>query len=238
MSTETVFIVDAGNTRLKLGVFKGNELLENLAFDYSDVRLLTEYYNKFEPAALFVSSVLKEDKNQWLFEPFTPIYLTNDMKLPYLNEYKSTTLGKDRMANVSFMANQKISNRVAIDIGTCIKFDFLNDKNEYLGGSISPGLRMRYKALNEFTGKLPLLEPDTADYLGHNTNLSIHAGVMEGMRGEINHFISRYEADYKDLTFFVTGGDSKHFEFPSKSNIFAIENLTLLGLFYIYKLNA
>jgi type III pantothenate kinase len=139
---------------------------------------------------------------------------------------------------MAFLSKKSPSNRVVIDLGTCLKFDFLNKKNEYLGGSISPGLQMRYQALHHFTGKLPQLEAYKAGFIGASTKDSIHAGVIEGMQGEINHFISRYETDFKDLTFFVTGGDLKYFEFHPKSNIFAVENLTLWGLFYLYQMNA
>jgi type III pantothenate kinase len=128
---------------------------------------------------------------------------------------------------------------VAIDLGTCIKFDFVDEKGIFHGGSISPGLNMRLKAMHHFTGKLPLVEPKKGvNYLGRSSEESILAGVIEGMQGELNHFISRYLQDYQGLTFFVTGGDAKFFDFPLKNNIFANENLTLTGLYKIYLLNA
>jgi len=84
-----------------------------------------------------------------------------------------------------------------------------------------------------------LVEPKTGiNYLGTSSEESILAGVIEGIQGELNHFISRYLQHYQGLTFFVTGGDAKFFDFPLKNNIFATENLTLTGLYKIYLLNA
>lgn len=237
---QTILIIDAGNTRLKIGVFVDSELVDIYRIGYAEIDSFHALVKRMKSTKLFISSVLSESQNQDIFEAYSPIFLSETSILPFTNLYHSSeTLGKDRMANAAYMANHRPnSNGVVIDLGTCIKFDFLNHKNEYHGGSISPGLEMRYKALNHFTGKLPLLSHAESAYLGQDTRGSILAGVGQGIQGEINYFISRYEADYKDLTFFVTGGDSKYFEFPSKSSIFAVENLTLLGLFYLYQLNA
>ncbi len=163
------------------------------------------------------------------------------MKFGVEVEYQSPeTLGQDRLANAC--AIQKLSpegRKVSIDLGTCIKFDYVNEEGKYLGGSISPGLRMRYEALHHFTGKLPLLETkQEISLIGRNSQDSIHSGVINGMKAELIQLMKCYSEDYQGLTFFVTGGDMKYFEFDSKNNIFAHENLTLLGLYDIYRQNA
>jgi type III pantothenate kinase len=150
------------------------------------------------------------------------------------------TLGIDRLCNIAALNLLKSTgNRLCVDIGTCIKFDFLDEHQNYLGGAISPGLRLRFKALNSFTAKLPFLEPTTAiDLIGDSTNSAIQSGVQNGMQAEINGIIDRYQKEYQDLTIFITGGDAHYFDFEQKSNIFADENLTLKGIFELYKLNA
>ena len=98
---------------------------------------------------------------------------------------------------------------------------------------------MRYRSLNHYTSKLPLLTfKDKVSLIGENTNASIHSGVINGMTHEIQGMISRYERDFDELQIFLTGGDASYFDFPQKSNIFANKNLTLEGIVEIYKIHA
>ena len=128
---------------------------------------------------------------------------------------------------------------VSIDIGTCIKFDFVDENGNYKGGSISPGIDLRYKTLNDYTGNLPLVnDKSKTELVGNSTINSIKSGVLNGIQAELNHFIYLYSKEYQDLTFFVTGGDAVYFDFPLKNNTFVDENLTLKGLYKIYVFNA
>jgi type III pantothenate kinase len=234
-----VAIIDAGNTQLKLGVFINGQLADVEVFLYAEIAAFKTAMGKESFQDVFISSVLSEEDNFSYFGEFQVKFLSVDSKLPFEMDYASPeTLGKDRIANAAgAIQYSKTSNALVIDLGTCIKFDMVNE-GRYLGGSISPGMEMRYKALNTFTGKLPLLEAERMDsFIGGDTRSSMHVGVMGGIQGEIEHFIHLYESKFSDLTIIVTGGDGKRFVFPAKSNTFALENLTLKGLFYIYKLN-
>jgi type III pantothenate kinase len=112
-----------------------------------------------------------------------------------------------------------------------VKYDLVSASGEYLGGAISPGLEMRFKALHEFTDKLPLLESTTvAEDFGTDTESSIASGVKLGIIHEINGFIERYSLQFTDLTIFMTGGDLKYFDKAFKNRIFALPDLTLIGL--------
>jgi len=237
-----VIIVDAGNTRVKVAAFLNDEIIEINCFQISDKQRFVDFIFRFGQVPVFVSSVLSdEDLNQFIGAEIKFILLTENFNLPVEIKYETPgSLGLDRLANAAAIQSlQKKGNKVAIDIGTCMKFDFVNEKGEYLGGSISPGLRMRYEALNYYTGKLPLLETNSnIQLVGTNSQDSMHSGVVNGMQGEINHFMDSYSQHYQGLTFFVTGGDAKYFEFDLKNNIFAHENITLFGLYYIYKQNA
>ena len=126
-----------------------------------------------------------------------------------------------------------------MDFGTCIKFDFINKKNEYLGGSIAPGLKMRFRSLSQQTANLPLIQPgDLVKLIGQTTSESIQSGVQNGIIREVIGMIEQYEQQFPDLKVYFTGGDLQNFDFPQKNNIFVDENLTIIGISEIYKLNA
>ncbi|MBI1835952.1 MAG: type III pantothenate kinase [Flavobacteriia bacterium] len=238
---QIVFILDAGNTSLKLGVFKNGNLEKVHRFEYLNLINLDEIYLSLGKPTVFLASVLSINDTNKLISRFEQVQVFNQNSLlPIQIKYKSETLGLDRICNaVAGYTLSKRNKNVVIDIGTCIKFDFTDENGNYFGGSISPGIHLRYKALNAYTGNLPLLNARIKNNLiGTNTNESIISGVLNGIQSELKDFIFRYEQELSKLTFFVTGGDAEYFDFPLKNNIFADENLTLKGLYIIYELNA
>jgi type III pantothenate kinase len=141
------------------------------------------------------------------------------------------TLGVDRLANAIACHQLSEGSALAIDLGTCIKYDFVDSEGTYQGGAISPGIELRYQAMHQFTGKLPLvIDRQIPSYIGKNTMDAMRSGVMNGILEEIKGFIERYRAEYPDLTIFLTGGDHQYFDIGLKNGIFADENLTLKGL--------
>ena len=232
-----LYLIDAGNSFIKLGVYKKGEVI-SLSY-FVDSSSLKQQLDPNVPIA--ISSVLNSDFEQDLKEYENPIFWINhSVKLPFKIKYLSpATLGIDRICNVAAIVNtNRFTNRLIIDVGTCIKFDFLNDKNEYEGGSISPGLKLRYKALNLFTDKLPLIDTsDKVNLIGNSTESSIQSGVQNGIESEINGLISKYIEKYKDLSIYITGGDAHYFDLVQKNGIFADEILTLKGILEIYLLN-
>ena len=176
-----LYLIDAGNSFIKLGVYKKGEVI-SLSY-FVDSSSLKQQLDPNVPIA--ISSVLNSDFEQDLKEYENPIFWINhSVKLPFKIKYLSpATLGIDRICNVAAIVNtNRFTNRLIIDVGTCIKFDFLNEKNEYEGGSISPGLKLRYKALNLFTDKLPLIDTsDKVNLIGNSTESSIQSGVQNGI---------------------------------------------------------
>ena len=164
------------------------------------------------------------------------LLLTTNTHLPIINSYKTPeTLGNDRIANaVSAFTAFPNQNTLTIDVGTCIKFDFINANNEYLGGSISPGLKMRFNSLHTLTDNLPLIDDvEINQLIGTDTTSSIQVGVCQGMIGEITNMIRQYEKKYDKLNIILTGGDLRWFldiEMSQKNSIFADEFHTLKGL--------
>ncbi len=242
--TDLNLIIDVGNTQIKVAVFRHNtlqakEICENNTF----VEMVMQLQKAF-PALThaIISSVgnFKTTNLQWVKTHFNTLVLSHQVALPFVNKYGTPkTLGVDRIALVSAAAvNFPKSNCLIIDAGSCITYDFLTKKNEYLGGAISPGIMMRYHALHTFTHNLPDLSKSKENQLiGNSTKSSIHIGVVQGVLFEMEGYISRYHKDYKDLTVILTGGDA-HFLLDSLNfNIFANSNFLLEGLNYILEHN-
>ncbi|MFN5418360.1 MAG: type III pantothenate kinase [Flavobacteriia bacterium] len=232
-------IVDAGNTRIKVAYFSNDEIQELTTFDSEDLNALFHFISQKNHDYALLSSVLKEEETVQIENRILKCINLKKAIIPIKNKYNTPkTLGADRIANAVASVFKADGNRLIIDLGTCIKFDFVDSTNSYQGGSISLGMNMRFKALNEFTGNLPLLSyTKKSDLIGKDTNSSIYSGVLNGIQEEINGFIAKYEAKYPSLTIFVTGGDHLNFDYSSKNNIFADENLTLFGLLQILKAN-
>lgn len=241
-SENKVLAIDAGNTSVKAGYFLNGELIEVKRFSLSEVQNLSEWSRSCGISKIILSSVLNVKNTKTLSQLFDFCLIVDaDTPLPIPILYESPkTLGRDRVCNAAFIyLHSKTEYAVSIDMGTCIKFDLVHTSNGYIGGSISPGVDLKYKALNDYTGNLPLVSNKTmASFVGKNTSASIQAGVLNGTKAEIEGMIVQYKEQYKDLTFFMTGGDASFFDIHSKIDIFADENLTIKGLYEIYKYNA
>ena len=152
------------------------------------------------------------------------------------------TLGTDRLATaIGGFSLYPDVDLLVLDFGTCLKFDFVSKEGKYEGGSISPGLNMRFKAMHTFTAKLPLLsmpEKFPAQPIGRSTADSMQHGVLLGMLAEADGMVGFYRQTYPDLKVLVTGGDAEVFEGHLKNAIFVRQNLALLGLAETMKYNA
>jgi len=237
-------VIDVGNTLLKLGVFDaGNLKLRKTCLNTDFLDVLVEISETFPSIShTLISSVGNFTALQLsgLQERYQVSVLDYKTKIPFINKYETPhTLGADRIALTSAAA-MKFSNKnvLVIDVGTCITYDFLSSENEYMGGGISPGISLRYKALHTFTEKLPLLEANNLNILGGNNTInSIHAGVVNGVLYEIDGFIDAYKKKYHNLTVILTGGDSHFLRDSLKNDIFANSNFLLEGLNHILEYN-
>ena len=221
--------IDEGNTSVKLALFENNQMV----FRESDVNLERVKELLSQCDRLIVSTVKKNTLFESLLSSKHVISLNPSTPLPITNCYQTPhSLGNDRIAlAVGATANFPNNNVLVIDTGTCITYDFINSKKEYLGGSISLGIQMRYNALHHFTSQLPLLESvDTAMLTGDNTEGSIHSGIINGVLVEIDGIIQRYTNQYPDIKVIVTGGNAKFFDKGLKNTIFANPNLLMEGL--------
>lgn len=235
--------IDIGNTRVKAAVFEEDKLIELLVFDKKIiVSKIKKIIKNHTISAGIISNVgsISESKLAQLNKSFKFIVISASLKVPFNNLYKTpNTLGVDRIALVAAAVKQfPITNVLIIDAGTCITFDFVDVNASYLGGAISPGIKMRYKALNKFTANLPLIDAlELHDFIGKNTEESIISGVLNGVQNEINGIIEDYYLKYLDLTVVLTGGDTNFLSKQLKSSIFANQNFLLQGLNEILKFN-
>lgn len=233
MKSNNVFVLDVGNTAVKVAHFSNGELTKINRMSREECESFDWQNN-----VLAIANVSNPEFNERLnIKRNQIIDINTSLKCGFKSAYHSMhTLGIDRFCNVEAMAmSEKKGNVLCIDIGTCLKFDFLDKSKIYLGGSISPGIDMRFNSLHNYTARLPLIEKKQFNRLsGKSTEESILSGVMLGIQGEILHRIAMYEDQYQDLIVFITGGDACYFDFHQKSNIFADENLTVKGIYSIY----
>jgi type III pantothenate kinase len=228
-------ILDIGNTRVKAALFNGETLLESKVYDNVSAILLDKAFISKAKRAI-IGTVVKEQEDFYsaLNAIIPTIIFNSETKIPLTNLYQSaSTLGSDRLAaSVGAYHLYPNANVLVIDAGTCIKYNFTNSKNEYLGGGISPGIQMKFKALQTFTSKLPLVEADFSynELVGNNTQNSILSGVVSGSVAEIDGIISQYKLQFTDIICVLTGGDSEYLAKRLKNSIFTHQNLVLKGL--------
>ena len=225
--------IDYGNSSAKVGVFDGHDLVEHHIFPAADE--LKTFLENFSGEYLIISSVSRDaaEVSSWARRINTRFILNPALPLPVINRYATPeTLGVDRIAGVcgaqSLFPGQPC---LVIDCGTCITFDILDRSGSFLGGAISPGLRMRFQAVHTFTRRLPLVEPlDTVPLIGTSTDTCIRSGVINGLVAEIDGIVAQYQAQFPDLQVILTGGDARFFENKLKASIFAVPELVLSGL--------
>ena len=235
-------ILDFGNTLTKIAIFSANNEVDVKTFAQINLSDIENVIEKFKPALAIASSVvaIPHEIEQFLKMNLNFMVLDHKTPVPIINKYKTPeTLGLDRLSVAVASADIfRNSNVLAIDAGTCITFDFIDAEKNYLGGGISPGINMRFKALNTFTERLPLVKHQIFNHLtGATTQEAILSGVLNGVVAEIDGIISFYSEDYSNLKVIVTGGDMNFFVKKLKSNIFASPNLVLKGLNVILNFN-
>ena len=238
-------IIDIGNSFIKLAIFDNNEIVISDQYRLDDkdfIHTLLKEQPTLEKGIIsitgksnrdLISTVSKKLKLFIILDEYTP--------LPIENLYSTKdTLGKDRLA-AAVAANYIYPERniLVIDAGTALTYEVINKKAQYLGGGISPGLAMRFKALNAFTDKLPLLYPaEKFTFPASTTTEAIQGGVQNGIIKEIESIINDCKKQYSDLKVVFTGGDAVFFDKKLKNSIFVDSNLVLKGLNRILEFNA
>lgn len=235
--------LDIGNTRMKVGIFHPDKDAEFLHFEHYELNTFIELQEQHPQSRFIVSSTarLNSEIENYLKSQNGFLAINSDLKFPFKNLYHTPrTLGADRYALAAAAASlYPNTNCLIIDAGTCITLDFVSQYGEFHGGSIHPGIKMRLRALHNYTGKLPLVEKEWIDKLvGQSTKECIQIGTITGTVYEIDSFIAEYREKYTDLVVLLTGGDADLFFYKLKNEIFANPNLVLIGLQKIALYNA
>jgi len=235
--------IDRGNSRTKVSVSTGRELVNFQSFSDAEFpQGIESLFRAYDITQAIISNVRESELPSALATciPVHTIQLSHKLRLPFSISYSTPeTLGNDRIAN---MAGAAVSfpnrNVLVVDFGSCITASILVEE-AFLGGSISPGLRMRFNALHHYTGKLPIIDPtvNTPAFPGDSTESSIQVGVQRGIISEIDAPIQECLLRFKNLQVVITGGDYSFFENSLKSATFASPQLTQFGLHEILRIN-
>jgi type III pantothenate kinase len=233
----TTLTIDIGNTLTKCTVFQNGKELNFQSFEHFEEKYLYEILSRFNLDAYIVSSVANipdfihtslNDVKHIKFNHQTPVTLINKYETP-------ETLGLDRLALA--VAATKLAPKtdvLVISAGTCITYDFISSQNEYLGGAISPGLRMRARAMHEFTKRLQKVDlPVEIEYCETNSTAAIQSGILKGAQDEIIGKILFFLEKNSAGKIFLTGGDQKYLENSIKSRTFVVcnvPNMVSIGL--------
>jgi type III pantothenate kinase len=238
----TTLCFDFGNTRLKCAVFKEADIQELLVLPNDEPETIEALLKKYDPQKTILSSVIVHHPQlESLLAAHGSFHLlSHHSQLPFTVPVgKPETVGADRLAYCSaacfFYPKQ---NNLIIACGSCITYNFINQDHAFLGGGISPGMEIRFKSLQYYTAKLPLVQAEPiVPLIGYDTKTNILSGVVLGMAMEIEGMIAAYAAKFGNFNAILTGGDAAYFVPHLKSRIFADSNLIYKGLYAISELN-
>lgn len=239
---QTTLCFDFGNTRLKCAVFEGREFKEERILFTAEESVIQELIDEYHPTKSILSSVINHPLHiESVLAKHTQFHkLEHTSRLPFSTPVgKPETIGADRLAICAAAVDLfPGGHNLAIGLGTCITYNYINNRHEFLGGSISPGMNMRFRAMHEQTALLPLItaEPDFP-LVGFDTKTNILSGVILGMCKEIDGIIEAYASKYANFNVLLTGGDMGFFVPHLKNKIFADPNLIYKGLYAISEYN-
>ena len=234
-------IADIGNNSAKFYLFNGEQIVLHTRRNGASYDVVSEWNNQFGISRIIVSTVIdltEEQKAEFQAVGCPVIWFNNTTPTPLKIEYATPhTLGSDRIAAaVGAWSEKPGNNMLVIDAGSAITIDFVTRQGIYKGGNIAPGVKMRLKALHEYTGRLPLVEKEgDTPSIGYDTETAIRSGVITGICHEIDGYITEIKEKYGDVLVFLTGGDEKTLKNRIKSCIFADKNLVAKGLNRILK---
>jgi len=239
---QTTLCFDFGNTRLKCAVFENREFIEERVLENAGNTTIQELIDQYKPDKSILSSVINHPPEiEALLARHTNFHkLGYASKLPLTTPVgKPETIGADRLALVAaavdLFPNQ---HNLAIGLGTCITYNFINRSHEFLGGSISPGMTMRFRAMHEQTALLPLIKAEhNFPMVGFDTKTNLLSGVILGISKEIDGIIEAYALKYNNFNVLLTGGDMGFFVPHLKNKIFADPYLIYKGLYAISEYN-
>ena len=234
--------LDFGNSRCKAAIVENEAIVSDIVFSQNILQELKEYISQHNPQAAILSSVIDHDPAVETLLSALPGFhkLSHLTKLPFTTPVgKPSTIGADRLALASAAVHYfPGKHNLVIGLGSCITYNFINQRSEFLGGAISPGMTMRFRSMHDYTAKLPLVKEDfNFPFLGYDTETNLQSGVLYGIIGELDGMISKYAERYGNFNVVLTGGNSAYFAGELKNRIFADHNFLFKGLYAISEHN-
>lgn len=233
---------DFGNTRLKVAVFENDIFTEEIVLPNDEIFTIERLLTIYKPGKTILSSVINHNPG---LESFLAAK-TKFHKISHLTKANFTTsvgkpetIGADRLAlSAAAVYYYPNKNNLVIGMGTCITYNFINQYHQFIGGSISPGMEMRFKAMQVFTAKLPLVQAEwNFPIIGYDTKTNMQSGVIAGIAYEMDGFITNYAEKYGNFNVVLTGGDTLYFARRLKNKIFADSNFLFKGLYALSETN-
>ena len=239
--TKTICL-DFGNTRLKAAVFEDDKFSKEIILPDDEISTIEKLIAGEQPQKTILSSVIEHNAAiEGLLAANSAFH-----KLSYQTRANFSTpvgkpesIGADRLAlsaaAVHFFPGR---NNLVVALGSCITYNFINQYHEFIGGSISPGMEMRFKAMQVFTAKLPLVQKEwNFPLIGYDTKTNMLSGVIAGITYEIDGFIAEYARKYGNFNVVLTGGDTSYFAGQLKNKIFADPYFLFKGLYALSETN-
>ena len=233
---------DFGNTRLKAAVFENEIFSEEIVLPDDKIETLEKLLSTYKPQKTILSSVIEHNTEiEKLLVAKTAFHKVSHLtKANFTTPVgKPETIGTDRLAlSAAAVHFYPGKNNLVIALGSCITYNFINQYHQFIGGSISPGMEMRFKAMQVFTAKLPLVQKDwNFPLIGYDTKTNMQSGVIAGITYEIDGFIDSYASKYGNFNVVLTGGDTTYFAGQLKNKIFADSNFLFKGLYALSETN-
>ncbi len=247
--------LDIGNTRIKTGLFKDKSLLEFNSFN--NIHNVFEYLNHLKFNSVAISSVVPERLNalvKFIKGEYNliPFLIDRSVKFNLKISYDSIeTLGIDRICSAegAFSLYKSSGNFkrlsegtfiISIDFGTATTINIVKHPGEFIGGIISPGIKMMLSSLNSQTAQLPnVLPSDYNGLIARETKSSIASGVINSTVGLIEKSINylKNEMEAKDIHMYLTGGNAEFVISHIKGKYEHEKALVLYGIKSIYERN-
>lgn len=234
--------LDFGNTLIKAAVYENGEMIHEQTLPDQNIDTFQQLQDTYKFNQTILASVVAPSAQLLNFLQTNSNFhqVSADSKLNFtIDISKPLTVGADRLTLAAAAAGLfPETNNLVISIGTCITYNFINQYHRFLGGSISPGMNMRFQSMHEHTANLPFVQSDfTTPFIGYNTKTSIQSGVNFGIISELEGIIERYLLKYDRFNVVLTGGQATYFARQLKYRIFADPNFLFKGLYMLSKLN-
>ena len=238
----TTLCLDFGNTRLKAAIFEADIFKEELVLPDDSNATIEQLLAKYQPQKSILSSVVNHNAGiEDILSQHSRFH-----KLSHLTKMNFTTpvgkpesIGADRLALVAAAVHYfPGKNNLVVGLGSCITYNFINQSHQFLGGAISPGMEMRFKAMHEHTALLPLVKKEwNFPVIAYDTKTNLQSGVIAGISFEIGGFIEFYAERFGNFNVVLTGGDAGYFARQLKNKIFADLNFLFKGLYALSETN-